>query len=51
MKDDSQGRQQGENNNNDNLKKKKKKSPKELRLFPREDAELLKGLPPKMLLA
>lgn len=50
MKDDSQGRQQGENNNNDNLKK-KKKSPKELRLFPREDAELLKGLPPKMLLA
>lgn len=24
MKDDSQGRQQGENNNNDNLKKKKK---------------------------
>lgn len=48
MKDNLQGRQQGENNN---FKIKILKSSQKLRSFPRDDAELLKGFTPKMPLA
>jgi len=44
MKYDSQGRQEANN------KKISKNTPKDLRPFPRKDAELLQGLPPKVLL-
>lgn len=55
MKDNSQGRQQGENNNEDyddyNNADYNNNSSKDLRLFPRKDTKSLKGLPPEMPLA
>lgn len=49
MKDDLQGRQQGEKNNDDDDNDDyNNNSSKDLRLFHRKDTKSLKGLPPKM---